>query len=138
MQLVYNALNIVAPGPSSSSSTAKKPSGPVAKPPVGMSFPSYGIAMIVTAAVMLFTMDSFFGVGFLSLVLSGRSYDYDEAYAPFVRKRSAPASASSEPTQASAPAAADLENNSTNAELDVEAEERKALLPLEVEKEQVV
>jgi hypothetical protein len=137
LQLVYNALNVVAPGPSSSSSNgAKKPTSPVSKPPEGMSFTSYGIAMIVTAAVMLFTMDSFFGVGFLSLLISGRSYDYDEAYAPFVRKRPVASSTSSlEPSQQpSAPTAADLESNSStaDAEVDVEAEERKALLPLEV------
>lgn len=51
-----------------------------------MSFPDYGAGMLLLAAIMLFTMDSFFGFGFLSLILFGRFFDWDAAYGPYIRK----------------------------------------------------
>lgn len=52
----------------------------------GMSFPNYGAAVLALAAIMLFSMDSFLGVGFLSLLLSGRSSDWESAYGPLHKK----------------------------------------------------
>ena len=51
-----------------------------------MSFPSLGALVLALAAVMLFTMDSFLGIGYLSLLLSGRSYDWEGAYGALHRK----------------------------------------------------
>jgi hypothetical protein len=35
---------------------------------------------------MLFTMDNFLGVGFLSLQLFGRSFDWEAGYGPLLKK----------------------------------------------------
>ena len=63
---------------------AKPTLGP--KPTGSMSFPGYGAATLALAAVMLFLMDSFLGIGFLSLAIFGRSCDWGEAYYPLHKK----------------------------------------------------
>jgi len=50
-----------------------------------MSFPGYGACMMALIVIMLFTMDGFLGIGFLSLGLFGERYDWEAAYAPFLR-----------------------------------------------------
>ena len=55
------------------------------KPTGSMSFPEYGAGVLVLAAIMLFTMDNFLGLGWVGLVVFGRSYDWDEAYTPLHR-----------------------------------------------------
>ena len=59
--------------PASAGNTSPKPTG-------SMSFPSYGAYALILAFIMLFTMDSFLGIGALSLALFGRSLDWNEAY----------------------------------------------------------
>eukprot|EP00981_Chlorochromonas_danica_P007694 scaffold1869_cov163-Ochromonas_danica.AAC.6 len=64
----------------SSSSSVKKPYAP--RPTGSMSLPDYGAAMLVLTVIMLFLMDSYLGIGYLSLLLGGKSYDWDAAYTP--------------------------------------------------------
>lgn len=68
----------------SSSGAHKKPYAP--RPTGSMSFPTLGALALGLAAIMLFTMDSFLGIGYLSLVLFGRSYDWEAGYANMNRK----------------------------------------------------
>ena len=56
------------------------------KPTGSMSFPGYGAATLLLAAAMLFLMDSFLGIGFISLFLFGRNTDWGEAYYPLHKK----------------------------------------------------
>ena len=84
VQLVLNSLSVIVKRSTASSGVAPKSTTP--KAPDSMSFPGWGLAILATAAVMLFTMDSFFGVAWLSLLISGRSYDYMEAYGPLLKK----------------------------------------------------
>jgi hypothetical protein len=42
--------------------------------------------MLVLSAVMLYTMDSFLGVGYFSLAMFGISFDWEEAYGPLLKK----------------------------------------------------
>ena len=58
----------------------------VPKPTGSMSFPGLGAGALLLAVVMLFTMDSFLGIGFLSLMLFGRSYDWEAGYGALHRK----------------------------------------------------
>jgi hypothetical protein len=51
-----------------------------------MSSPNYGLFVLFISAVMIFTMDSFLGVGSLSLYLFGKSFDWDAAYVPLLTK----------------------------------------------------
>lgn len=87
-QVVLNALAIVKPSLQVNSGQIKPavtaPFEP--KPPTSMSFPGWGAMVLVTALVMIFTMDSFFGIGYLALIISGRSFDYDAAYLPLLNK----------------------------------------------------
>jgi len=63
---------------------AKKPYAP--KPTGSMSFPGLGGFALALAVIMLFTMDSFLGIGWLALLLFGRSYDWEAAYGNLHRK----------------------------------------------------
>jgi hypothetical protein len=56
------------------------------KPTGAMSQPIYGLGTLFVAFIMLFTWDSFLGVGSFSLLISGRSYDWNEAYMPLLKK----------------------------------------------------
>eukprot|EP00607_Mallomonas_marina_P004963 CAMPEP_0182439996 /NCGR_PEP_ID=MMETSP1167-20130531/86781_1 /TAXON_ID=2988 /ORGANISM="Mallomonas Sp, Strain CCMP3275" /LENGTH=695 /DNA_ID=CAMNT_0024633825 /DNA_START=723 /DNA_END=2810 /DNA_ORIENTATION=- len=56
-----------------------KPTGP-------MSLPGYGAAVLALSVVMIFTMDSFLGVGFLSQAVCGRFPDWEAAYGPLLKK----------------------------------------------------
>jgi len=51
-----------------------------------MSYPSYGLLVLFISIIMLITLDGFLGIGYLSLVLFGRSYDWDEAFIPLLNK----------------------------------------------------
>jgi hypothetical protein len=51
-----------------------------------MSFPAHGAFVLALSAIMLFSMDSFLGIGFLSLKLFGRAADWQEAYGPLHKK----------------------------------------------------
>ena len=71
----------------SSSSSAKKPKAPyVPKTTGSMSFPSYGACVLFLSFLMIFLMDSFLGIGYISLIVFGRSYDWDAAYSALHRK----------------------------------------------------
>jgi len=58
----------------------------VPKPTGSMSFPISGVVVLMTALVMLVTMDSFFGIGYISLIIFGKKYDYEKAYNPLIDK----------------------------------------------------
>jgi hypothetical protein len=66
--------------------TAKVTKQNIPKPTGSMSFPISGVAVLITALVMLITMDSFFGIGYISLVIFGKKYDYEKAYNPLIDK----------------------------------------------------
>ena len=84
-QMVANAYILRTPSILSQSSAGKKKSnGP--KKTGSMSFPSYGAFVLVLSAFMLFSMDSFLGIGFTSLLLFGRSADWEAAYGPLHKK----------------------------------------------------
>lgn len=66
---------------------AKKPKAPyVPKTTGSMSFPSYGACVLFLSFLMIFLMDSFLGIGYISLLIFGRSYDWDAAYSALHRK----------------------------------------------------
>eukprot|EP00597_Dinobryon_sp_UTEXLB2267_P008814 CAMPEP_0170084900 /NCGR_PEP_ID=MMETSP0019_2-20121128/19944_1 /TAXON_ID=98059 /ORGANISM="Dinobryon sp., Strain UTEXLB2267" /LENGTH=942 /DNA_ID=CAMNT_0010301145 /DNA_START=80 /DNA_END=2908 /DNA_ORIENTATION=+ len=67
-----------------STATSGKPYVP--KVTGSMSSPYHGALLLVLSFVMLFSMDSFLGVGFFSLVVCGRSYDWEAAYGPLHKK----------------------------------------------------
>lgn len=88
-QMLANAYTLHFPsfyvGKAGHATTAStKPYTP--KPTGAMSNPYYGAGMLVLIVIMLFTMDSWLGIGWLSLVLGGTNYDWDAAYGPYVRK----------------------------------------------------
>ena len=68
------------PAASVPSKTSTKTAPYTPKPTGSMSYPYYGMAVLSLAFVMIFSMDNFLGLGFLSLILCGRSYDYEDAY----------------------------------------------------------
>ena len=82
-QMTLNSYILRVPSLYSQSEDKKKY---VPKKTGGMSFPTYGAVVLALAAVMLFSMDSFLGIGFLSLLLSGRSSDWESAYGPLHKK----------------------------------------------------
>ena len=75
---------LFTPSAAAATATKKKVLGP--KPTGSMSFPSYGALVLALAAIMLFSMDSFLGLGYLSLQLFGRSFDWESAYGPLHKK----------------------------------------------------
>jgi hypothetical protein len=66
-------------------SSKKKTSSPPKKTG-SMSFPSYGAFVLLLSAIMIFSMDSFLGIGFLSLKIFNRSLDWEAAYGPLHKK----------------------------------------------------
>jgi N-acetylneuraminate 9-O-acetyltransferase len=56
------------------------------KPTGSMSNTANGLLTLVVALVMLITWDNFFGLGWLSLKLLSRSYDWNDAYLPLLKK----------------------------------------------------
>lgn len=52
----------------------------------GMSSPEHGSYVLILTVIMLFLMDSWLGIGFLSLALCGRGYDWDLAYSALHKK----------------------------------------------------
>eukprot|EP01038_Epipyxis_sp_PR26KG_P007906 gene7906-10731_t len=81
-QMISNAYSIISPvrvkRDYNLQATSKKKYTP--KSTGSMSSPYHGAIVLLVATIMLFTMDSFFGLGFLSLSLFGRSLDWEEAY----------------------------------------------------------
>jgi hypothetical protein len=80
-QMVGNAYTLHFPSYYAKTAKVNTP-----KPTGSMSFPSYGAYILLLSAVMLFSMDSFLGLGFLSLKLCGSSLDWDSAYTPLHKK----------------------------------------------------
>lgn len=82
-QMIINSYSLQFPNLYS-----KKSNNQPYKPKVtgSMSFPEYGVGMLILTIIMLFLMDSFLGIGYLSLTLFGRSYDWEGAYGPLHRK----------------------------------------------------
>lgn len=67
--------------------SAKPPPKPYTPKRTGsMSSPFHGALMLVLTVVMLFLMDSFLGFGFISLVVCGRSFDWEAGYGPLHKK----------------------------------------------------
>ena len=83
-QMAVNSYILRVPALYSQATAKKKPTPP--KKTGGMSFPKYGAMVLTLAAIMLFSMDSFLGIGFLSLLLFGRSCDWEAAYGPLHMK----------------------------------------------------
>jgi hypothetical protein len=84
VQMAFNSYLLHYPDLMKNKPKSKASLGP--KPTGSMSFPVYGAITLVLAAVMLFCLDSWLGFGFISLTLSGRSYDWLEAYVALHRK----------------------------------------------------
>ena len=51
-----------------------------------MSFPSYGLLVLLISAIMMWGFDSLLGVGYLSLAIFGRTADWEAAYTPLHKK----------------------------------------------------
>jgi hypothetical protein len=83
-QMLFNNYYLHFPKLFTKASAVKKPYVP--RVTGAMSFPGLGAGMLVLAMVMLFTMDSFFGFGFISLLVFGRSYDWEAGYGALHRK----------------------------------------------------
>lgn len=83
-QMLANAYALHFPSNYGKNSLNNKPYQP--KATGAMSNPFYGACMLVLIVVMLFTMDSWFGIGWITLALGGQSYDWDLAYSPYLRK----------------------------------------------------
>jgi hypothetical protein len=86
-QMVANAYTLHFPAYFAKSG---KPSANNPKPTGSMSFPTYGGYILLLSFVMLFGMDSFLGIGFLSLKLFGVSLDWEAAYGPLHKKIGVP------------------------------------------------
>lgn len=83
-QMAVNSYILRVPALYNQGAGKKKPTPP--KKTGGMSFPTYGAMVLTLAAIMLFSMDSFLGIGFLSLLLFGRTCDWEAAYGPLHMK----------------------------------------------------
>jgi hypothetical protein len=77
------ALHFPAHYSSKTALAAKKPYVP--KTTGSMSNPLYGALVLLLSCAMLLLMDAFLGIGYLSLALFGRAYDWESAYAPFLK-----------------------------------------------------
>lgn len=117
-QLLLNALNILTPRKTASTSNK---SGP--KAPDSMSFSNWGIGILTLAFVMLVTMDSFFGIGWLSLKLAGRSFDYMEAYGVLLSKSNKKSERKSSPTSS-----IEMHGDSSKVAAEDNSEEKDSLL----------
>lgn len=51
-----------------------------------MSLPNHGAMVLILSLIMLVTLDGFLGIGYISLLLFGRSYDWDAAFEPIHKK----------------------------------------------------
>jgi hypothetical protein len=81
-QMTLNAYSLHFPAFYSSQKKAAAPP----KKTGSMSFPSYGAFVLLLSAIMIFSMDSFLGIGFLSLKIFNRSLDWEAAYGPLHKK----------------------------------------------------
>ena len=84
IQMIANAYTMR--NPNNYKKTSKSPVNNTPQATGSMSFPIYGLYVLLLVATMLFTMDSWLGVGYISLILCGRKYDYDAAYLPLINK----------------------------------------------------
>lgn len=82
-QMVLNAYTLHFPQYFSQSKAAKPY---VPKVTGAMSNPYLGAGMIGLIIIMLFLMDSFLGIGYIALVLGGKSFDWEIAYNPLHQK----------------------------------------------------
>eukprot|EP01034_Spumella_vulgaris_P022296 gene22296-28412_t len=100
------ALHFPAHYSSKAALATKKPYVP--KVTGSMSNPLYGALMLLLACAMLVLMDAFLGIGYISLALFGRAYDWDTAYEPFLKdaKRFASANKSASAGHVEPPVAA--------------------------------
>lgn len=73
---------------SSSSGTAAAVTGKKYVPKVtgSMSLPGHGLGVLALAFVMIFLMDSWLGVGWFTLFISGNAYDWEAAYSALHKK----------------------------------------------------
>jgi len=79
-QIIANGVKVISPPPLSTTvKPPPKPTGP-------MSFPMDGFLTVIAALVMLVTMDSFYGIGYLSLRLFGLDLSWERAYNPILEK----------------------------------------------------
>lgn len=76
--MISNAYSLHFPAHYKPKPAAAKPYTP--KVTGSMSSPKYGAMILVLSCIMLFLMDSWMGIGYLSLLLFGRFYDWDAAY----------------------------------------------------------
>lgn len=82
---IYNAHHSVQLPSVSGTSKYSNPF-PHGKPTGSMSSPVYGAIVLSFAAIMLFSWDSFLGVGFLSLKVFRKSLSWNDAYLPLLNK----------------------------------------------------
>jgi hypothetical protein len=121
--MVSNGYTAHYPAYSSSGSTSASAVKYTPKVTGSMSFPSLGAGVLALAVIMLFSMDSFFGIGFLSLLLLGRSFDWEAAYAGLHRKidrdlETAAAAATASAATAAAVNTADSRGGASNRDLE--------------------
>ena len=76
--MISNAYTLHFPSHYTPKAATPKPYTP--KVTGSMSSPKYGAMILVLSFIMLFLMDSWLGIGYLSLLLFGRFYDWDAAY----------------------------------------------------------
>jgi hypothetical protein len=82
-QMVVNGYIVHFPTPTSIKGKGGKY---IPKTTGSMSFPGYGAFALALSFVMIFFMDSFLGMGYLSLLLSGRAFDWEAAYGKMHKK----------------------------------------------------
>ena len=82
-QMAANAYALKTPSFYASKPIKKNVGGKVTG---SMSSPFYGALLLLLATIMMFTMDSFLGLGALSLAIFGRSADWEAAYSPLLKK----------------------------------------------------
>jgi hypothetical protein len=81
--MIANAYAMNFPAFYTTSSSVKK----AAPKPTGvMSKPIHGAVLLVVSLVMLVSLDGFLGIGFLSLLLTGKKYDWEAAFSPILKK----------------------------------------------------
>ena len=84
IQMIANAYTMR--NPNNYKKASKSPVNNTPQATGSMSFPIYGLYVLLLITTMLFTMDSWLGVGYISLLICGRKYDYDAAYLPLINK----------------------------------------------------
>lgn len=81
--MIANTVAMQSPSFYSGKPTMKKGAP---KPTGIMSKPDLGAAILLLSFIMLVTMDGFLGLGYFSLLLFGRSFDWESAFDPIHKK----------------------------------------------------